>query len=98
MSVFLSNTVICFLGVAVGKTAAPSNNIILEYYIIRDMTDTENHCKIRPFAVPLITVPRKLCYTFPKKLIQFSEKGATLPRKPRQYCAEIEEPALQEAG
>ncbi|HBV83483.1 MAG TPA: hypothetical protein DEB74_11995 [Lachnospiraceae bacterium] len=47
------------VGVAARQTATPSNNIILEYYIIRDMTDTENHCKIRLFAVSLITVPRK---------------------------------------
>lgn len=70
------------LGVAVRKTATPSSNIILEYYIIRGMTDTANHCKIRLFAVFLITVPRKRCYTFPKKMIQFSEKSAALLRKP----------------
>lgn len=83
-----------FFGVAVGKTAAPTSNIILEYYIIRVMIGTKNHCKIRFFAVPMITVLRKSCYSFPKKMIQFSEKGATLPQKSRQYCAGIEEPAL----
>jgi len=38
------------VGVAAGQTATPVSNIILEYYIIRVMTYTANHCKIRLVA------------------------------------------------
>lgn len=68
-----------FVGVAAGKTATSTSNIILEYYIIRGMTGTTNHCKIRLLAIPLVTVSRKRCYTSPKTVAVSYRNGRDCP-------------------